>query len=391
MGRSLRALRAGVLVFHAVKTLSLLANARAFPRLRAAYGAEDAEGAGGAGGAQPTAPAASTPSPATGPADLSTSVSLLVPVRDEAANIVRTMPTWLRQSVDEILLLDDGSTDGTGELAHGLASGDPRVRILDGAELPAGWLGKPWACHQLAAAASGGILVFCDADVELHPGAIEAIVRAGRGQHADVFSVFPRQLTVGVGERLLVPLIDDVLLAFLPFGLLALPIPAAASANGQLLAFQREAYDAIGGHEAARDAVVEDVRLAFTARSAGLRLGLALGNELVQTRMYDGYRATVRGFGKSVRAAHGGSRLLMALTALAHLVTYTLPWLLARRDRGWALAAAAGPAQRVIVNATTGRGAPWEAALVPVTPLAALPVYAVAMRRSATWKGRSIG
>ncbi len=389
MGRSLRALRAGVLVFHAVKTISLLANAQVFPRLRAA-GAAAATSATSATASSAMTTSAEATSATTG-AELTRSVSLLVPVRDEAANIVRTMPTWLRQSVDEILLLDDGSTDGTADVARRIADNDPRVRILDGATLPDGWHGKPWACHQLAAAATGELLVFCDADVELHPGAVEAIVAAARAQHADVFSVFPRQLTVGLGERMLVPLIDDVLLAFLPFGLLSMPIPAAASANGQLLAFQREAYDAIGGHEAARDAVVEDVRLAFTARSAGLRLGLALGNELVQTRMYDGYRATVRGFGKSVRAAHGGSRLLMALTALAHLVTYTLPWVLARRDSGWALAATAGSVQRVIVNATTGRGAPWEALLVPVTPLAALPVYAVAMRRNATWKGRSIG
>ena len=83
--------------------------------------------------------------------------------------------------------------------------------------------------------------------------------------------------------------------------------------------------------------------------------------------------------------------MLMCVTAAGHLAAYTLPWLLGRRDAGWRLAALAGPAQRLIVNAATGRGAPWEAVLVPVTPLAALPVYAVAMRRRATWKGRTVG
>jgi hypothetical protein len=292
--------------------------------------------------------------------------------------------------VTELLLLDDGSTDGTADVARRVAAGDPRVQVLDGAGLPDGWLGKPWACQQLADAAAGDVLVFCDADVELRPGAIAAIVAGLRDQHADLFSVFPRQDARGL-ERLLVPLIDEVLLAFLPYALLSAPVPEAASANGQLLAFRRPAYDAIGGHAAVRAAVVEDVRLAYTVRKAGLRLGLALGGPYVRARMYEGYPAAVRGFAKSMRAAHGGSRLLMGATLGAHVAAYTVPWLLARRDRGWALAAAAGPVQRLLVNAVTGRAAYWEAALVPATPLAAAPVVAVALRRRAVWKGRVLG
>ena len=360
-GRALRALRAGVLAFHAAKTASLLANAVVFPRLRAV------------------------------PSDWVPKVSLLVPARDESANLARTLPTWLGQPVAEILQLDDGSTDGTSDLARRLAGTDPRVKVITGAPLPDGWLGKTWACHQLAEAATSDLLVFCDADVELHAGAVEAIAAAVRSQAADMFSVFPRQHARGLGERMLVPLIDEVLLSYLPYWLLSLRVPEAAAANGQLIAFRREAYDLIGGHAAVRAAVVEDVRLAYTARRAGLRLGLALGGDFVQARMYDGYAATVRGFAKSVRAAHGGSRALMTVTAAGHLAAYAMPWLLGRRDVGWRLAALAGPAQRLIVNAATGRGAPWEAVLVPVTPLAAVPVYAVAMRRRATWKGRTVG
>ncbi len=361
MGRTLRTLRTAVLAFHGLKTVSLLANHAVFPRLR------------------------------PGSPDPAATVALLVPARDEAANLRRTVPTWLDQPVAQILLLDDGSTDGTAELAQSLAGGDGRLRVLTGEPLPAGWLGKTWACHQLSAAARADLLVFCDADVELHPGAVAAIVAAAEEQQADVFSVFPRQLTKGAGERLLVPLIDDVLLAFLPYRLLSLPVPAAASANGQLIVFRRAAYERIGGHASVRGAVVEDVRLAYTARRAGLRLGLALGDGLVHVRMYEGYRSTVLGFGKSLRAAHGGSRALMAATAAGHLAAYTLPWLLARRDRGWAVAAAAGPVQRLVVNASTGRRAYWEALLVPATPLAALPVYVVALRRRLSWKGRVVG
>jgi hypothetical protein len=105
--------------------------------------------------------------------------------------------------------------------------------------------------------------------------------------------------------------------------------------------------------------------------------------------MYSGYRDSVRGFGRNLRAAHGGRDGALAATAAWHLLAYTMPWLAWRRDRAWRVAAILGLAQRVLVNAKTGRGAPGEALLVPVTPLAALPVYALAFRRYARWKGRS--
>lgn len=356
--------------FLALKCGVLATNAAAFPVLRPGARAGRSQGARAA------------------------AVSLLVPARDEERNLGRTMPGFLAQPVDEILVLDDDSEDGTAELVRGFGRGDSRVLLLEGRPLPRGWMGKPWACHQLSLAARGGLLVFCDADVTLAPGAIDAVVDEVERQRADVFSVFPRQCTATVGERLLVPLIDDVLLSFLPHALLDAPVEAAATANGQLIGFRREAYERLGGHEGVRASIVEDVRLAWHARRAGLRLGLALGGELVSARMYRGYQETVEGFAKSVLAAHGGSRALLAAVAAWHLVAYTAPWLRLRpRTAGraapvWAAAAALGLAERVLVNAKTGRGSYWEAALMPVTPLAALPVAARAMRRTQTWKRR---
>lgn len=350
-----------VVGFLAVKITGLAVNAATFPTLR--------------------------PAPATravGPR-----VSILVPARNEARRLPRTLPALLAQPADEILLLDDCSEDATAEIAESLVGDDSRVKVLTGRPLPDGWTGKNWACHQLAEAATGDLLVFCDADVRLAPGALDAVIAESRRQAADVFSVFPRQETATTGERTLIPLIDDVLLAFLPFRLLSLPIPAAATANGQLLAFRRGVYNALGGHSGVRQAIVEDVRLALHTRRMGHRLGLALGGDLVSARMYEGYRAAVRGFGKSLLAAHGGSRTLLGMSAAWHLLAYTAPWLKAGSGRTWRLAALLGLVERVLVNAKTGRGAWWEAALVPVTPLAAIPVYVEAARRTTTWKGRS--
>ena len=360
-GRALRALRASVLTFHAAKTVSLLANAVVFPRLR-------------------EVPSGSFPT-----------VSLLVPARDESANLPRTLPTWLDQPVAQILLLDDGSTDGTSDLADaslGLIRGSTSSPVRRFPTAGSARPGRATSSPRLPR-------VTCSSSATPTSSCTWARWRRSWRRSACRKPTSSRSslanTRVAWASGCSYRSIDEVLLSYLPYGLLSLPVPEAAAANGQLIAFRREAYDLIGGHAAVRSAVVEDVRLAYTARQAGLRLGLALGGDYVQARMYDGYATTVRGFGKSVRAGHGGSRALMTMTAAGHLAAYTLPWLLGRRDRGWRLAALVGPAQRLLVNASTGRGAPWEAVLVPMTPLAALPVYAIAMRRRATWKGRTVG
>jgi glycosyltransferase involved in cell wall biosynthesis len=346
-----------VLAFHVVKVAGLASNLSAFPTLATGQRA-------------PGRPR----------------TSILVPARNEADRLPETLPGLLRQPADEILVLDDASTDGTAAVVAAVA--DPRLRLLRGSPPPAGWVGKNWACHQLARAATGDLLVFCDADVRLRPGALEAVWANCRRQRADVFSVFPRQITGSLGERLLVPLIDENLLAFLPHRLLDADVPSAAAANGQLLAFRRRAYRAVGGHEAVRDRIVEDLALARRSRRLGLKLGLALGGDLVATRMYDGYGDAVRGLGKSLRAAHGGSDLALAATYAWNLTAYTVPWLRWRRGRAWRWAAVLGLVERALVNAKTGRGSYAEAALVPVTAPAAAPMYAVALRRVARWKGR---
>ncbi len=358
-----------VVAFHAVKLAGVLVNLIAFPTLRHQT----------AGPHPPQAPPGSPARPAT---------SLLVPARDEAGRLPAALAGLLAQDAAEIVVLDDQSSDATAAVVRRAAAADPRVRLVSGMPPPAGWTGKNWACQQLANAARGDLLAFCDADVLLAPGALNACWAQTCAQRADVFSVFPRQHTVTLGERLLVPLIDDVLLAFLPHHLLRLPVPSAATANGQLLIFRRAAYDRLGGHAAVAGELNEDLVLARRARGAALRLGLALGGDLVGARMYNGYRESVHGFGKSLRAAHGGHDLALAATAAGHLLAYTLPWLACRRGQTWRTAAVLGLVQRVLVNAKTGRRAPAEAALVPVTPLAALPVYMIAFRRTARWKGR---
>ncbi|MCW2529021.1 MAG: glycosyl transferase family 2 [Pseudonocardiales bacterium] len=315
-------------------------------------------------------------------------VSVLIPVRDEIDTIDHTVPALLTQLFTELIFLDDGSTDGSLERLRALTASDPRVSVVRGDPAPAGWVGKTWACHQLAERARGSFLFFCDADIVLNDGAVASVLMELSAQQADVFSVFPRQVTETLGEQLLTPLIDDVLLCLLPFDLLRVDVPAAATANGSVLVFSRPAYDKVEGFAAVRSEIVEDVAMARRVRRCGLRLGLALGGELVETRMYIGYADTVRGFGRGVRAMAGGSRPLLVAGVIAHGLVYTAPLFLACRRRAWLLPLVLGVLERLLVELKTQRRHRWTALLTPLSPIAAVPVVVQAMRRSQTWKGR---
>lgn len=332
------------------------------------------------------APATEGTSPVGGGRGGRPRVSLLVPARDEAETLPATLPTWIAQRPDELLVLDDASTDATPRI---LAAAEG-VRVLRGTPLPPGWSGKNWACHQLARAASGDVLVFTDADVAWSPGALARIVDELEATGAGLLTVWPRQSCRTLGERLIVPLVDLLLLANLPHPLVRrLPFAGLAGANGQLMAWRREAYVRVGGHAALPAEVLEDVRLAQRAKRLGVPLALRLGGPWLRTRMYRGWSAVVAGFGKNVLAAAGGSRAALLAVWAINLAAYTLPWALAWFDPRWWAPAVAGVALRAAANAKAGR-TPWEAPLQPLGPIALGAVVARALRagRGYAWKGR---
>ncbi|WP_425145729.1 glycosyltransferase [Deinococcus sp.] len=349
-----RAYHAAALGFLVLKGLTLLVNAFSFPRLR------------------PQA------LPASGPR-----VSILVPARDEAHNLPLTLPGLLAQGAAEVLVLDDASSDDTARIARELGA-----RVLDGQPLPDGWYGKPWACEQLGRAASGDILIFTDADVSWKPGALGAVLHELDARRADLLTVLPKPERLTLGARFLTPLVDAVVLCYLPYPLVRWPSPWLSSANGQLMAFRRVAWEGLGGHGGVRAEMLEDTQLARRLKARGGRLTLALGRDAVGVTMYPSYPASTAGFGKNSLAIHLHSRPLLLLSMLWHLAVYTLPWLIPAPP--WLRLA--GLLERTLVNLVTGRRRPLDLAeglLGPLTPLLALPAYRRALARRVSWKGRS--
>ncbi|MHB8341089.1 MAG: glycosyltransferase family 2 protein, partial [Mycobacteriales bacterium] len=177
-------------------------------------------------------------------------VSVLLPVRDEVSRAGPCLAAVLasRGVADlEVLVLDDGSSDATADLVRAVAGRDPRVHLITGRALPPGWLGKPHACAQLAAAARGEVLVFLDADVVLAPDGLARAVATLEG--LDLVCPYPRQRAESLAERLVQPLLQWSWLTFLPVRFAERsPRPSLAAANGQLLVVRAAAYAAAGGH-----------------------------------------------------------------------------------------------------------------------------------------------
>jgi chlorobactene glucosyltransferase len=228
-------------------------------------------------------------------------VSIVVPARNEAASIERCVSSLLAQNYPafEAIVVDDGSTDATPTILQRLAATDERLRVVRNDYLPRGWTGKNYAIVQGVRHARGAWLLFVDADMLLHPGALSAALEAARQHGAALLSVWARQETVGFWERVVQPVIVGLLQAVDPWQHInSLRFRKVAMANGQFLLAERTAYEQIGGHAAVRDAVVDDHALAWRFKSAGHALLMMDGTRAISTRMYTSLRGIWDGWSK---------------------------------------------------------------------------------------------
>ena len=334
-------------------------------------------------------------------------ISVLVPARNEERAIAACLATLVEQDYPsyEVLVLDDGSEDGTAAVVRQWAERSSRVRLLDGAPLPGGWAGKAHACHQLARAARGELLLFVDADTALYRHALSAAEHERRRTGADLLTLIPQQRAETAWEKILLPLLHFYTFAFLPLPLVAmLRSPRFAMANGQFMLFRREAYEAVGGHAAVRTALVEDVWLSRLIKAHGFRLRIADGSRAVICRMYTSFEEIWNGFSKNLFAGFNYSIPAMAAVIAFNAATSVLPFLLfawglaaGATGRGWfflvslqvagILAVRLMLAQRFRTNLVAVLYHP--AAVQVMLAVAVNSILWVVSRGGARWKGRS--
>jgi hypothetical protein len=332
------------------------------------------------------------------PPDVAERVSVCLPVRDEAHRVAPAIRSLLAQRgvADlEVVVLDDGSSDGTADIVREVAAGDPRLRVVTGEPPPPGLPGKPHACARLAAEARGSVLVFVDADVVLAPHAVASAVALLRGLALDAVSPFPRQLAGDLPTRLVQPLLQWSWLVFLPLRLAERsPRPSLSAANGQFLVLDRAALARAGGFESVATAVLDDIALMRAVKRSGGRGVVADGSSVATCRMYAGWAEVRDGYTKSLWSVARDPAAAGALAVgLAWL--YLLPPLAALTGSRAGLAGyLAGVAGRVVAARRTG-GRVWPDSFahpVSVGVLLTLLGRSWRARRAGTltWKGRPL-
>ncbi|HWH51857.1 MAG TPA: glycosyltransferase family 2 protein [Gemmatimonadaceae bacterium] len=233
-------------------------------------------------------------------------VSVVIPARNERRNIERCVRSVLasRYAPLDVIVVDDHSTDGTGDMARAIARDDARLRVIDAPPLADGWFGKQWACATGAAAARGSLLVFTDADTRHAPDLLPRAVNELAARGADLLSVVGHQEMHSFWERVIQPQLF-VLLSLRYGGAEQVSTthrPENAIANGQFILVRREAYDPMDGHALVRDRVAEDLSLAQEWVRAGRRIALLLAIDQLSTHMYASLAELVAGWRKNIYA-----------------------------------------------------------------------------------------
>lgn len=357
---------------------------------------------GSAGGA--------APGDARAGADRAPAVSIILPARNEARHIAECIAA-IRAShwTDfELIVVDDHSTDGTGELARRAAAGDARIRIIDAPDLPAGWFGKQWACHSAVQHARGNLLVFTDADTRHGPELLARSLTAMRERRADLLSVIGTQMLESFWERLLMPQVFVLLLS--RYGntevMSRSTNPRSKIANGQYFMLTRAMYDRVGGHAAVRDHVAEDLRIAQEACRRGASVQIVDGREHLHVRMYEGLGEFMRGWGKNVYAGGRDTfpegrivralvRALYPLPAMWNIVPFVLGLVAAfgalpQQVLWWAGLCYAASAVLWMATSIESRVAPWYGLLHPLASAMLTVLFTRAAVRGdrVQWKGR---
>ena len=324
-------------------------------------------------------------------------VSILIPARNEEQNIAETLRTLLEQSYTnyEVIVLDDHSEDDTFHLVEEIARTTEKVTLVRGKPLPPGWLGKNWACFQLAQYARGEVYLFIDADVHLSNRALEAALHTMYKHTVVMLSCFPTQKIGGTGAWLVVPLMNWLLLSLLPLRLVtATSYTSLTAANGQFMLCNKQPYDSIGGHEAVADQVVEDTELARRFKRNNYRIMTAVSYDALTCRMYGGFMDAFKGFSKNFFPGFNVSPLIFLCILTALIMVFFTPFIFVifRAYYIWLIIIIA--TGRVIVSRISSQNPLINVMLHPFQMLCMVLIGANSLYWTVTgktvWKGRTI-
>ena len=254
-------------------------------------------------------------------------VAIIVPARDEAAQIAATLRSLLAQDYSgtyQVLLVDDGSTDGTGQIARGIA--DPRLRVITGQARPPGWSGKLWAVAQGIAAAppSTALLLLTDADILHAPGHLSALVAAAEARGLDLVSEMVALNCASLAERALVPAFVYFFQLLYPFAWVNDPRKPAAAAAGGTMLVRRTALERIGGIGAIKGALIDDVALARAIKPGG-PIWLGHARDAKSIRPYPDATSIWRMIARTAYVQLGYAPLLLLGTVLGLCVIFVVP------------------------------------------------------------------
>ena len=256
-------------------------------------------------------------------------VSIVVPARNEARTIERSVRAFLAQDDGnfEVVVVNDRSTDGTGDILRSIV--DPKLNVVDGAETPSGWLGKPWAVDQGIKRARGEVVLIADADLLYAPETLRAAMSELERTGASLLALFPHFEMGSFGEQVGMPMVDFFGLCLAPMwwsNASRLPRLALGAGSGNLI--RRDVLASIGGFDALKDAVVDDIALARLVRRHGGVTRVARADDLIRVRMYHSAREIAHGFTKNIFAPFGRNFFVaiffLALTVIVNLVPYAL-------------------------------------------------------------------
>lgn len=233
-------------------------------------------------------------------------VSIMVPARNEAENIKMCISSLTKQDYPniEILVLDDNSNDDTSQIIKRISEKDDRVKLFTGKPLKEGWIGKSYACHQLAKHAKGKYFIFTDADTLHFKNAVSSSIGCLIKNKLDALSAIPKQIMVSIHERLVVTWVHFGILSLLPLVMVKKSkYPLFCTANGQFMLFRRNVYKKIGGHRSIKTKILEDIHISKQVKRHGYKFMIFDGSKNIYCRMYRDFRGLVKGFSKFMFAA----------------------------------------------------------------------------------------